>query len=170
MTVRIALVLIAFTMLGASPGLYAANAWFLDGFWAITIKTPTGNGFLPDEIQVLANFTLDGSLLASSNLPPIPVAVPGLPPTFKEGEGHGAWVRTGYGKFYLEVWRFAALPDGTNAGFAKGQANVTINQHGDGLEGTIRLQLMNTVGPPAPPLFGTVAGKRIEPVPVKTTP
>jgi len=181
-----------------SPGVAlaaASDSQHLDGFWLLTFDLPPDQalGFLPTEMKQLANFTTDGSMLATSNLPSLPVDAeffsqvlalklgkPFIFPSIKLSTGHGDWVRTGYGRFQLEIWRVATCVDpagcnipwvGVNAklddsiGWATGKATVQVDGKRGVMTGTLQLQLLapDMVTPILPPASGTLAGSRHRP-------
>jgi len=165
----------------------------IEGLWALTLTLPP-NPFLPTQFIFLSNFTRDGNFISSSNLPTLPVD-PRFPfPKLRAGTGHGVWTLTGQppgfssfarGKIHLELWRFitcaqaqCVIPsppfpvsvtgnDGDFMGWARGQAEVTLNPRTGTMEGIVQVQLYapNRQTPLLPPLPGTVVGERIQPEP-----
>lgn len=168
----------------------AVGAGQIEGLWVLTFTLPP-NPFLPTQVRLLTNFTRDGNVIVSTDLPILPVD-PGFPyPKLREGLGHGAWTRTGFppglverGKILIDVWRFTTcaqpagcvIPfpvlvtgdEGDSMGWARGRAEVTINPRTSTMEGNVLLQLyapdrQTALLPPAP---GILVGERLQPEPI----
>jgi hypothetical protein len=153
----------------------------LQGAWLLNFAVPP-NGFLPEQFQLLVNFTLDGGVVATSNLPTLPIT-PIVPFRIREGTGHGEWARTGRGKFIIELWRPSTcvgisgcvipfppgfLNDGDFLGWARGKAEIQVDGRTDTMQGVVELQLFapDRQTPLGPPIPGQLAGERLRPHPI----
>ena len=184
--VALSQILFAVVMAGAVPAFAAdqgKDSQHLQGAWIMDFSVPP-NGFLPEHFQLLTNFTVDGGVVATSNLPNLPVVPLPFPFTVREGTGHGEWARTGRGTFIVDVWRpttcvhptGCTIPEtpidvltGDFVGWARGKAEIRLDGRTDTMEGIIQLQLFapDRVTPLLPPLPGALTGERLRPHPIE---
>ncbi|HYK90850.1 MAG TPA: hypothetical protein VE398_18900 [Acidobacteriota bacterium] len=135
----------------------------LSGGWAITITLPDNPLGLPTTVQILGNFTQDGSFIFSDSLGKFG---PGL----TQSPGHGQWARTAKGEFTLDSWHLVFDNAGQFFGLSRGQASIKFDPKEGKITGTNFLQLIPNVGGPLPGLPGKLEGHRLAIEPPPPTP
>ena len=154
---------VLFVSLAALPGpLQADDAQHLGGSWAMTITAAEPPGLPP--FKGLITFTRDGEVFESRRL-----YVPATPfGPLLETPGHGAWRRTGEGRFAVS-FQFLLQAAPNNQIFTNGEDLGTDNIRlliepdaaGNSFTGTFKSQVKDPGGNVVFEARGTVAGSRI---------